>query len=45
MRKTKIVNIRVTESELELLKNKQKESNFRSISEFIRFISLNYKKV
>lgn len=44
MRKTKVVNIRITEEELKLIEQKTKESNFRSISEFIRYIALNYKK-
>lgn len=42
MRKTELVNIRVTKEEKEILLNKSKEGNFRSISEFLRIIGLNY---
>jgi len=45
MSKTDMLHIRITKEEKKLLEEKTKSWNFRSISEFLRFVGLNCKNI
>jgi hypothetical protein len=43
--KTEVVNIRVTPEEKMMLQERADHFNFRSISEYLRFVGLNYSNL